>query len=259
MTYLNEQKVVSLTKASVMAEEFSLTRKSVFSCPVGREPQLDAREAWNGHPKTSMSAGPVQGSPPRSNRTCFYCHKAGHFVADCVMLKAKTDCKNAKQSHFAGVGLSNSMSSSLSPLNDGQEVQPAFKPFTFMGTASIPGSQVRSIKILRDTGAAQSLLLSEVLPVSEDTFCQSYVYVQGIKMGVNRIPLLNVNLRTDLVSGAVRVGVCDHLPVKDISMILGNYLAGGKVSLLLEVTCAPLIHVVKELGLSTLLPECAAT
>ena len=38
-----------------------------------------------------------------------------------------------------------------------------------------------------------------------------------------------INLKTDLVSGPVKIGVRPELPVKGVSMLLGNDLAGGKV------------------------------
>lgn len=58
---------------------------------------------------------------------------------------------------------------------------------------------------LRDTGAAQSLLLRDVLPVSDETSCQAVVLIQGVEMGLTRIPLHYVQLKSELVSGTVTI------------------------------------------------------
>ena len=55
------------------------------------------------------------------------------------------------------------------------------------------------------------------------------VLIQGIGMDVISIPLHKINLKSDLISDTVIVGVRPELPVKGVSMFLGNDLAGGKV------------------------------
>ncbi len=44
-----------------------------------------------------------------------------------------------------------------------------------------------------------------------------------------------MHLRSKLVSGVFSVAVCPALPIRGISMLLGNDLAGGKVEPVLEV------------------------
>ena len=39
-----------------------------------------------------------------------------------------------------------------------------------------------------------------------------------------------MDLQSDIVTGVVRVGVCLSLPVEGLSLILGNDLAGGRVT-----------------------------
>ena len=55
------------------------------------------------------------------------------------------------------------------------------------------------------------------------------VLIQGIGMDIISVPLHRINLKSDLISGTVIVGVRPELPVKSVSMLLGNDLAGGKV------------------------------
>lgn len=96
-------------------------------------------------------------------------------------------------------------------------------------------------------------MLADVLPLTDETSCQSYVVAQGIENGM-KIPLHLVDLCSSIVSGRVRVGVCDQLPVKSISIILGNDLVGGKVTPLFEVTP----HEISEFTGKTF-PACAIT
>ena len=85
---------------------------------------------------------------------------------------------------------------------------------------------------MRDTCCAQSMILEVSLPFSEVSATGENVLIQCIGMDFISVPLHHVhriNLKTDLISGTVLVGVKPELPVKGVSMLLGNDLAGGKV------------------------------
>jgi len=45
------------------------------------------------------------------------------------------------------------------------------------------------VRILRDTGVTQSLLIEEVLPLSESTATGTKVQIQGTELGVVSVPL----------------------------------------------------------------------
>ena len=55
--------------------------------------------------------------------------------------------------------------------------------------------------------------------------------VQGVELGVLKVPLHKAYLRSNLVSGVVTVSVGPTLPIQWIAFIMGNNLAGGKVDL----------------------------
>ncbi len=57
-----------------------------------------------------------------------------------------------------------------------------------------PDSTVRSISILRDTGAAQSFILEGALPFSNETYTGTDVLVRGIELSCIRVPLHTVFL-----------------------------------------------------------------
>ena len=87
----------------------------------------------------------------------------------------------------------------------------------------------QKVKILRDTGATQSLMLDSVLPLTENSFTGANVLISGVEMGVIEVPLHEVNIKSSLINGNIVIGMRPSLPVEGISLILGNDLAGEKV------------------------------
>lgn len=85
------------------------------------------------------------------------------------------------------------------------------------------------ITILHDTGAKYSIVRNGVLPFSNRSYCGSDWLAWGIGLSILRIPVHTVHLECQLVSGPVRVGVRDQMPVPGVDLILGNDLAGTEV------------------------------
>ena len=108
---------------------------------------------------------------------------------------------------------------------------PCFAPFIMDGFVSLPGDpSVRvPIKIVRDTGASQSFLLENVLPFCDMTSTGCSVLVRGFEMGFVNVPLHEISLQSDLVTGTVTVGIRPSLPIAGVAMLLGNDVCGGKV------------------------------
>ena len=106
-----------------------------------------------------------------------------------------------------------------------------YKPFISEGVVSLVGDENSSqkVKILRDTGATQSLMLDSVLPLTENSFTGANVLISGVEMGVLEVPLHEVNIKSNLINGNIVIGMRPSLPVEGISLILGNDLAGEKV------------------------------
>ena len=106
-----------------------------------------------------------------------------------------------------------------------------YKPFISEGVVSLVGDENSSqkVKILRDTGATQSLMLDSLLPLTENSFTGANVLISGVEMGVLEVPLHEVNIKSSLINGNIVIGMRPSLPVEGISLILGNDLAGEKV------------------------------
>ena len=106
-----------------------------------------------------------------------------------------------------------------------------YKPFISEGVVSLVGDENSSqkVKILRDTGATQSLMLDSVLPLTENSFTGANVLISGVEMGVLEVPLHEVYIKSSLINGNIVIGMRPSLPVEGISLILGNDLAGERV------------------------------
>ena len=118
-----------------------------------------------------------------------------------------------------------------SPVDLSTSIPKAYTPFIWSGVMSLLDSGSNTlITILRHSGAVQSLILESTLPFSNDSAVEQEVTLQGVELGHMSVPLHSVHLECDLVSGPVIVGVRPSLSVHGVSFILGNDLAGQRVT-----------------------------
>jgi hypothetical protein len=103
--------------------------------------------------------------------TCSYCKKKGHIKSECWALQRKrsgnTDVQPSPSALTAVTGkfvCSKFEDAKVKPEHDA--LREEFKPFVFEGSVSIDGANPHTFRILRNTGASQSLLLKGVLPLS---------------------------------------------------------------------------------------------
>uniref|UniRef100_A0AAQ4R8V1 CCHC-type domain-containing protein n=1 Tax=Gasterosteus aculeatus aculeatus TaxID=481459 RepID=A0AAQ4R8V1_GASAC len=227
VVHLNEQKVATMAHAAVMADEYALTHKTVF---YPSTPTHGPRPSNSQAVRTSSSpaAQPFTRGPSKAERECFYCRLPGHLIADCPTLKAKPKGP-LSPSLSKGVGFVGPKKPSV-----------VYSPFLSKGWVSLcDEASQQPITILRDTGAAQSIIVSTSLPWSEKSYCGSHVLLTGIELGTISVPLHWVYLSSSIVSGRVRVGVVPRLPVDGVSFLLGNDIAGGRVVPVPEVVDNP--------------------
>ena len=200
---------------------------------------------------------------------CEHCGKFNHKSEDCRIAKNKLqkDVKPTGLTSLKGLKVSpfnesvNSKGVKVKPLidrnnfekNKGIKVNPLhndksciedeisrntesdymenYKPFISEGVVSLVGDENSSqkVKILRDTGATQSLMLDSVLPLTENSFTGANVLISGVEIGILEVPLHEVNIQSSLINGKIVIGMRPSLPVEGISLMLGNDLAGEKV------------------------------
>uniref|UniRef100_A0A3B3WC71 SCAN box domain-containing protein n=1 Tax=Poecilia mexicana TaxID=48701 RepID=A0A3B3WC71_9TELE len=153
--YLNEQKVTTLASAAVLADEYVLTHKSSFI--------VNEKSHVNSVPQFPL----VKPTVPKESRECFYCHKSGHVIVDCLALKRKSQ-PNSEQTK--GVVFVKKEPHNKSTGCGDKLPDPCFEPFIFDGLISLASdpSDLKPVHILRDTGCSQSIILSNVLPFSPE-------------------------------------------------------------------------------------------
>ena len=84
-----------------------------------------------------------------------------------------------------------------------------YKPFISEGVVSLVGDENSSqkVKILRDTGATQSLMLDSVLHLTENSFTGANIIISEVEMGVFEVPLHEVNIKSSLINGNIVIGM----------------------------------------------------
>ncbi len=188
VVYLNEQKVSTLSQAS--ADEFALTHKNVFT-NVRFDKTASVPLSTQSRPKSVTLKS-------KEDRECFYCHKFGHLIADCSMLKRKQQGSVKKS-----VGFVKAIDVDVDSAERDGRLDFSYEPFLMEGFISFRGEftdQVK-VKMLHDTGTTQSFVVAGVLPFSEQNPCGSDVLVQGIEMGLVKVPLHQVHLQSKLCKG----------------------------------------------------------
>ena len=239
-TYLDEQKVDTLHQAAVRADDYSLTHKTAFGkthlraldhseeLPEGGNPPANTHGSSYPSHRDRMGNTSANSSRLSAGPTCFYCKKRGHIMSECRALE--------KKNKMALV-----VSSPPQPFNSKSEFEAEdfpkeYLPFLSQGFVSFVASSHKvPIVILRDTGASQSLILESFLPFSYQSDTGMTVLLQEIELNVLNVPLHEVLL----ITGPVVVGVRPSLPVRKVSLILGNDLAGGKVVVNPHVSSLP--------------------
>ena len=216
----------------------------------------------------------TKGLSPLSQPICNYCKQSGHIISECVALKKKRE--KEKQESPKPTGLTSLRLKPQSSIQDENpisaktsetdSVMEIYEPFLSDGFVSLNSDSAQStpIKILRDTGASQSLILADTLPFSEKTSSGTSILIRGVECGFVNVPLHNIYLSSDLVTGLVAVGIRPSLPFKGVHLLLGNDLAGDKVVVNPLLTSSPCVDqppdpIEQEIPDLNIYPSCAVS
>ena len=283
--YIDERKPDSLNEAATLADEYSLIHQSRFNSKSNSNSskvceKVSDSDQLSVHKQSSVfqSKSKPQ-SAVSSSVICNYCKKRGHVLSECRRLKWKKEQTSSESQQTGSCGhVSSCRSTPFHTVSDDAvseskvttnpssgSVMESFQPFIHDGFASLSSDFDNStpIKVLRDTGASQSLMLVDALPFSDSSYSGTNVLIKGIdSTDFVSVPLHNIHLSSSLVSGPVTVGVRSSLPFDGIQLLLGNDLAGDKVVVNPIVTVKPCVDQPAdpvEEEIPDLYPACAVT
>ena len=145
-----------------------------------------------------------------SSRTvvCYKCGNAGHIAIRCQLVKGPERNQTQPRKPQGAVATA--------------RVDKSYRPWTKRGVIRSQHGGPVEVSILRDTGASQSLLLRNKLPKGVIEATRETVMIEGIGGKRVKIPLCKITLKFQWKNGPNQVGVVDKLPMKGISLILGN-------------------------------------
>ena len=257
-TFIDEKQVETLQQAADLADEYFLTHGNFNQ---QRSQSSDKQYTTGASSRSDASQQPVNSTQSiRSNGEtpfCNYCKSRGHLRSECFYLIGNQPSTHDVQQpspsgHIVPMQLvSDQHSAAIIPCETGlatsnsDRMMEMFEPFIQNGFVSLSDdfSEAKPIRILRDTGSAQSILLQSTLPLSDSTYSGDNVLLKGVDTSLGSYPsapLHQVYISSSHVNGPVTVGITSSLPIDGIDFLLGNDLAGGKVvanSLVTDMPC----------------------
>ena len=152
---------------------------------------------------------------PTSRRASRQARKPGHLTFQC---QTGRDPKINK----------NPMSKSQGAIA-GNPAEKRYCAFTSRGVVYCRNRKGYKINILRDTGASQSLLIRNHVPISACNTLNKTVMIRGIGIKPIKVPLYQIEIKSKWKSGPVVVGIIDRLPMTGVSMLLRNDIGGDRI------------------------------
>ena len=200
--HLSERRTDVTYEMAVLADEYILThRKTKEKTFTGNRVKFKAELRPEEENRRSFQS---------SSRTvvCYKCGKAGHIAIRCQLGKGPDRNQTQPRKPQGAV---------TTPRGN-----QSYRPWTKKGMIKGPHGGPVEVSILRDTGASQSLLLRNKLPKRVIEATRETVMIEGIGGKRVKIPLCKITLKSQWKNGPIKVGVVDKLPMKGISLILGN-------------------------------------
>jgi len=109
----------------------------------------------------------------------------------------------------------------ISVKQKGPMLDPRFEQHCTPAQLVRPDSSMMHIRLLRDTGALQSLVCSRVLTDTDYTPTGEFRLIRGITGEVISVPLVEVTLSVSLCKGTFLCGLVSTLP-EGIAVLVGN-------------------------------------
>lgn len=253
LKHIEERGETDLLKAAQIADSFALLKRS----------QLGKVDKVNFYVQSSSgdNLGNSGGKAGKNTLNfCLYCKRAGHTIDKCKDPKCRKSSINVRQ--FTNPSIKSFESKPVTSVNNVNSPDP-FTDFKSRGTVSLHStSKSYPVLLLRDMGAAQSIIHKSALPGIETKYTGEKVLVKDLTSKIS-YKLANIFLSSDFVSGEVKIAVTDQVfPIEGVNLILGHDLAGKLVYPTINVVTKPLPYSpTKELDQKQphIFPVCAVT
>ncbi|XP_063585832.1 uncharacterized protein LOC134763205 [Penaeus indicus] len=254
LKHIEERGETDLLKAAQIADSFALLKRS----QLGKVDKVRFYVQSSSGENLRTNGGKAGKITPLN--FCSYCKRAGHTIDKCKDPKCRKSGINVRP--FINPSIQAFDPKPVSSVTNVNSPDP-FSDFKYRGTVSLDSmSKSHPILILRDTGAAQSIILRSALPGIETKYTGEKVLVKDLTSKIS-YKLANIFLSSDFVSGEVKIAVTEKaFPIKGISLILGHDLAGKLVYPTVNVVAKPLPYSpTKELDQKQphIFPVCAVT
>ena len=183
-TFIDEKQVENLQQAADLADEYFLTHGNFNQ---QRNQSSDRQYTANPSSGSDSFQQPVNSTQSMKSNSetsapfCNYCKRRGHLRSECFyLIGTQPPTHNIQQpspsGHIVPMQLvSDPHSAAIIPCETGlatsnsDRIMEMFEPFIQNGFVSLSDdfSEAKPIRILRDTGSAQSILLESTLPLSD--------------------------------------------------------------------------------------------
>ena len=213
MMYIADKEEKDLKKAAILADNYSLIHKVNLKGSLGIVKQYRAEQLGDRDRKTEQGL------------FCNYCKKEGHVISNCP----NPACKRGKvtESKFPARDVSKFKPSAgkETTLHCVTRDRDLFEKYICDGKISLLNSDTPvKVRILRDTGSNQSMMLRSSVPslklLDENTIVNDLT-------GPSLYPLAEVYIDCPYVTSKAKFAVRENnFPLPDVQVVLGNDLAG---------------------------------
>ena len=160
--------------------------------------------------------------PKLHDKQCFNCHLYGHLKPMCNI---QTNLYVDSQTLNSELDVQKPITRSSSKFDTTIEPHPDYQNYTYYGNIINDDGSRTQIRILHDSGSLQSLLSTDVLGFCDSEQTNTTRYVKGITQEVIAVPLVKINVESDVVNGHIQIGLHSELPY-GFHMLLGHDLFG---------------------------------
>lgn len=226
LRYIEEQREKGVIEAAGLADAHHLMMQSLH----GGESKKLVRTSSDG-PNRQNDKQKYNSSQTTDSNFCTYCRKPGHTIKDCRHPNCKASKTLAAHAQSSGKPVL-SVSTSTTP--------DRFSKYKRGGTVSLPKHDIKCpVTILRDTGAAVSLIQKHSVPGLEKAYTGEKMVVAALGSRLP-CPVAEVHLDSPLYSGNIQLLVTDQpFEVPGVQLLLGNEPESSEVLLLPLVVDEP--------------------